>query len=307
MITQEQWLQAIGKPNTDEYEKSFKLIAKYDYPDFDGELYLQSTGVHPDGELIFQRVLMMFPKNLTEKMPAVAVPFYYPEAALGFELDTGEVHPKFNGSNIILDIVRHGYIAITADAYYLNYVDLPWDRDEWDRWETVGRKLNEEQPGWTGMGKLVSDTILLLDALENDPRVDTDRIGIAGHSMGGKMAMYAGCLDSRVKVIMTSDLGIKWEQSNWGDCWYFGEKLDEMKAQGLDHTSLLASAAPKPFCLLAGHYDNDESRQLLASVPGYEDCPGNLLFINHATGHRPPQYAIDAGCGFLDYWLKGNR
>ena len=41
----------------------------------------------------------------------------YPEAALGFELDTGEIHPKFIGGNIILDIVRHGYIAITADAF----------------------------------------------------------------------------------------------------------------------------------------------------------------------------------------------
>lgn len=307
MKTQEQWLQALGKPNSDQYEKSFKLIARYDHPDFDGELYLQSTGIRPNGEVTFQRVLMMFPKNLTGKLPAVAVPFYYPEAALGFYPETGEIHPKFTGGNIILDIVRHGYIAATADAYYLNYVVLPLDNDDWDRWDIVGEKINEEQPGWSGMGKLVSDTTLLVDALENDPRVDADRIGIAGHSMGGKMAFYTGCFDSRIKVMLACDLGFGWDQSNWDAPWYWGDKLADLKAQGFDHTSLLASAAPKPFCLIAGHYDNEESRKMLASVPGYEDCPGNIFFVNHATGHRPPQYAIDAGCGFLDYWLKGNK
>ena len=304
MKTQEQWLQAIGKPNTDQYEKSLKLVKRYDCPDFDGELYMQATGIRPNGELTFQRLLMVFPKNLTGKLPAVAVPFYYPEAALGFDPDTGDELPKFSENPTLLDIVRRGYVAATADAYHLNYIDCPLNRDDFDRWATVSAVLNEEQPGWSGVGKLISDTKLVLDALENDPRVDADRIGIAGHSLGGKMAFYTGCLDPRVKVIMASDFGFGWDQSNWADGWYWGDKLPDMKAQGFDHISLLANAAPKPFCLLAGHYDNEESREMIASVPGYQDYPGRLFVVNHAIGHRPPRYAAAAGYGFLDHWLK---
>jgi len=134
--------------------------------------------------------------------------------------------------------------------------------------------------------------------------VDASRIGIAGHSLGGKMAFYTGCLDERVKVILASDFGFGWDQTNWDDPWYWGEKLNELRAQGFEHASLLAAAAPKPFCLLAGEYDNEDSRQMILAAPYYKEHPERAFVLNHATGHRPPKYAKDAGYGFLDHWLK---
>ena len=44
------------------------------------------------------------------------------------------------------------------------------------------------------------------------------------------MAFYTGCLDERFKVILASDFGIGWDQTNWKDLWYWGSRVDELKA-----------------------------------------------------------------------------
>ena len=154
------------------------------------------------------------------------------------------------------------------------------------------------------MGKLTADTMLLTDILSADPRVDAERLGIAGHSLGGKMAFYAGCLDDRIKVILASDFGIGWEQTNWRDIWYWGDKVDKLQEAGLDHSALLGCSGAKPMCLLAGQYDDMTSWEMMQAAPGYETCPERLMIVHHAAGHRPPADALEQGYGFLDHWLK---
>ena len=241
-------------------------------------------------------------------MPAVVVPFYFPEAGMGFDPETKTILPKFADNPSILDIVNRGYIVISADAYHLTYVDEPLDRFEtagtaWT-WKNAAELLNKEHPDWCGTGKLISDTLLLVDALAEDSRVDTDRIGIYGHSLGGKMAFYTGCFDERIKVIVASDFGLGWDQTNWQSPWYWGEKLETLKQEGFNNAELLALCSPKPFCLIAGEADNEDSNKMLQAIPGYEDCPQNIFFVNHKSGHRPPKYAAAAGYGFLDNYLK---
>ena len=301
-----EWKEQIGTPDHYDFPRERKLVKRLSSEECECELYLQSNGIRPDGTVTFQRLVLAFPKQFEGTLPAVAVPFYYPEAALGFEIETGNILSQFANNTTMLDIVRHGYIAASADAYHLTYVEkeLRDDSQDFARWEIASEALNAEHPEWSGIGKLVADTKLVIDALEEDPRVDADRIGIAGHSLGGKMAFYTGCLDERVKVILASDFGFCWEQTNWDAPWYWGNKLQTLKEIGLEHTSLLAAAAPKPFCLLAGEADNEESRKRIYSVPGYEAEPSRILVVDHRSGHRPPKYAAEAGYCFLDYWLK---
>ena len=154
------------------------------------------------------------------------------------------------------------------------------------------------------MGKLVADTRLLVDALEQDERIDASRIGIAGHSLGGKMAFYTGCIDPRIKVILASDFGFLWHQTNWEKNWYFGDKVEALKAAGLSNVDLLSYSKGKPFFLIAGDADTDESLEAMKKASGYDNCPERLGFLNHASGHRPPQYALDEGYEFLEKYLK---
>ena len=295
----EQWLRAIGKPSCDFTPGPMTLITRYDFPDFDAELYSQ-----PNGPGTAQRLMMVFPKRIAAPCPAVAVPFYFPEAMLGFEPDTGELLPMYAGIEMMLHLVRRGYVCACADCYHLTYYESTRERGEFARWREAAAALRQDHPGWSGVGKLIADTQLVIDALCADERVDAESIGIAGHSLGGKMAFYTGCVDERVKVILSSDFGMGWDQTNWRDKWYWGSQVDELIADGMDHSGLLGASGGKPMALLAGEADDDSSFEMMRRAPGYTPGDGKFLFINHATGHRPPAWALREGYDFLDRWLK---
>ena len=297
----QRWLDAIGTPSYDIPKEPIKLLARYEYPDFDAELYLQKNG--PDTT---QRILMAFPKEIKEPCPAVAVPFYIAEQMLGMDPATGEPIPRYAHDCIMRHLVQRGYVTASADSYHITYMESEKPFDDFSRWKDAGEKLRCDHPNWSGVGKLISDTQLLLDALCADKRVDPSRVGIAGHSLGGKMAFYTGCLDSRVKAIRASDFGIGWDQTNWRDVWYWGSQVEALLAKGMDHSELLSVAAPKPFCLIAGQYDNWESWRMMLRTPGYIPQDPRLKLINHATGHQPPAEALEEGYCFLDRWLKSD-
>jgi len=298
-FTKQDWLARIGRPEQYEFVHSLELMNTFILPGCRGELYRQANG--PD---TYQRVMMLFPENVVAPCPAVAVPFYYPEAMLGMDPFSGEMLPGYAGIEMMLHLVHRGYAVASADAYHLTYIQSDRARNDFRRWHEAAEALLADHPGWTGIGKLTADTILLTDALAADPRVDENRIGIAGHSLGGKMAFYAGCLDGRIRVIFASDFGIGWDQTNWRDIWYWGDKVDTLKNAGMDHTSLLETAAPKPMCLLAGQFDDMTSYDMMCCAAGYENAPDHLAIINHASGHRPPAEALEAGYAFLDRFLK---
>lgn len=291
------------------FPRSVEKLATYSFSDFDVEEYCQANGPGT-----FQRLMMAVPKNAKGRLPAVVVPFYYPEAMLGFNPKTGGLEFQYTSPKTNLtyftevaymsDLAKRGYITVTAEAYYLTYSQKNAPDGSWGKWGHVGRRLKEDHPGWTGIGKLTFDTRLLIDLVAADPRVDPERIGITGHSLGGKMAFYAGCLDSRIKVIVASDFGIGWDQTNWKDIWYWGDRLNEVKSRGMDHAGLLSLSGGKPFCLIAGQADNEESGVIMRRVKGYEKHPESLKLINHATGHRPPRSATEEGYRFLDRYLK---
>ena len=297
-ILKEKWLGALGAPSYNKKYGEAVKVSAFSTDEFDAEWYSQENG-----ESKHQRVLVLFPKNLTGRAPAVAIPFYFPEALLAFDHATLEELEYYKGLEMMLHLVRRGYIVASADAYHLNYIDSNRDRGDFMRWKDAASALRADHPNYSGVGKLVDDTTLMIDLLDKDQRVDSDKIGIAGHSLGGKMAFYTGCLDERIKVILASDFGIGWHQTNWKDEWYWGKDAARLEAEGFDHSELL-TIAQKPFCLIAGLYDTDESCEIVLRAEGYENDGEKFKFINHATGHRPPMWALDKGYDFIDKWLK---
>jgi hypothetical protein len=295
------WLQALGQP-----APSYAFKPAFDFQQSykgEGEGYLAEFYEQANGPSSSQRVLLLLPTQCPEPVPAVVVPFYFPEAMLGFELNSGQPLPRYAGIEMMLHLCRKGFACISAEAYHLTYKPSSRSRDDFQRWGDMAAALLADNPNWSGMGKLVADTRLLIDALSSDPRIDAGRIGICGHSLGGKMAFYTACLDERIKATLASDFGFCWPQSNWHEAWYWGGKLAELKARGMDHSQLLGLAAPKPFFLIAGEYDNEESWQLMQKAPGYEKYPERRVICNHASGHRPPMKALEKGYQFLEQFL----
>ncbi len=292
------WIRLLGEG--EDFALSLSFICTYEAAEVKIDLYNQANGVGT-----YQRVMLAYPAGGDEPLPGIAVPFYFPEAMLGFEPTTGEELPFYRGITMLTDLARRGYAAVCADAYHLTYVAHEGARDDFTRWRTAAEALREREPQLTGMGKLVADTRLLLDLLEGDPRVDSSRLGIAGHSLGGKMAFYTGCLDHRVKAILASDFGMPWDSTNWKDIWYWGDLVQTIRNAGLDHTELLNCGSGVPFCLLAGKYDGPDSLAMMQAAAGYEDCPEKLRYIWHEGGHRPTADALEEGYRFLDRWVKG--
>ena len=300
-------------PKYADFQHKVRKTASYARDGLLIELYEQANG---PGKR--QRVMLALPQNASGRLPAVVVPFYFPEAMLGFnpvdgsQCVTGLVANATNlayyaAITYMSDLARRGYATISADAYYLTYALEGMPKSDWGKWGHAGAALARDWPGWTGVGKLAFDTRLLVDMLVADDRVDAGRIGIIGHSLGGKMAFYAGCLDTRIKVIVASDFGIGWDQTNWQDSWYWGARLKEIRGIGATHADLLSMSHGKPFCLIAGKYDNEDSEKIMRAARGYDGCADRLVIINHATGHRPPAWATEAGYKFLDRYLKGGR
>lgn len=295
------WQDRIGRPEKDyTFVPHLEKTGAYSYEKFICEEYRQQNG--PD---TFQRVLMCVPRDRKGPLPGVAVPFYYPEAMLG-DVPNGQ-EPLPERYDVTIAMMRHlaerGYVTVSGEASHLTYPRCALSRGDWNRWHLFGEQLKEAHPAWTGIGKLVFDTQTLLDVLSSDPRVDVSCIGIAGHSLGGKMAFYTGCLDPRVKAICASDFGLIWENTNWNDIWYWGSRLDELKADGACHDAFLRATGAKPLAVLAGEADNEASLRLLERAGYTADSP-RLCFINHATGHRPPVDVLYQGYDFLDLHLK---
>jgi hypothetical protein len=113
------------------------------------------------------------------------------------------------------------------------------------------------------------------------PEVDPNRIGIVGHSYGGKWAMFASCLYDKFACAAWSDPGIVFDESrtsvNYQEPWYLGADPATRRAPGLvsaksprtgayktmtergrDLHELHALMAPRPFLVSGGSEDGVE-------------------------------------------------
>jgi hypothetical protein len=127
--------------------------------------------------------------------------------------------------------------------------------------------------------------------LANLPNVDPKRIGVVGHSYGGKWAMFASCLYDKFACGAWSDGGIVFDEKrpnvNYWEPWYLGfERGKEQRKAGVPNDKNPRTGPYKK--LMADGRDLHELHALMASRPflvsgGSEDPPERWKALNHAV------------------------
>lgn len=161
------------------------------------------------------------------------------------------------------------------------------------------------------------------------PEVDGERIGIVGHSFGGKWALFASCLYEKFACASWCDPGIVFDESrpnvNYWEPWYLGYEEKPLRKPGVpsadnprtgpyqwlsenghDLVELHALMAPRPFLVSGGSEDPPERWKALNHAVavnrllGYE---GRVGMTNRPT-HAPTPEALTQIGLFFEYFLQ---
>lgn len=244
--------------------------------------------------------------------PAVVDVFYYPEDGAGIKLDR-----RFQ-NDFGYQLVKRGFAALCigqnptaprpeADLYY----------PTWDRAQL--------QP----LSYLAYVAASCHSFLAQRPEVDPNRIGIVGHSYGGKWALFAGALCDRFAAVCVSDPGIVFDETrpnvNYWEPWYLGYvpgaefrprgvlsdahprvgPYKIMRDKGVDLHELHALIAPRPLFVAGGSEDQPERWKAL----NHAVAVNRLLGYQHRVGmsnrpaHKISPEANEHICLFFQHFL----
>lgn len=165
--------------------------------------------------------------------------------------------------------------------------------------------------------------------LAQQPNVDAKRIGIVGHSYGGKWAMFASCLYDKFAAAAWSDGGVVFDERrpnvNYWEPWYLGYEpgyerkrgvlsaesprtgpYKRMIAEGRDLHELHALMAPRPFLVSGGAEDQPERWAALShavAVNQFLGYTGRVGMTNRPT-HAPTEESNAQIDTFFERFLK---
>lgn len=165
--------------------------------------------------------------------------------------------------------------------------------------------------------------------LANLPYVAGRRIGIVGHSYGGKWALFASCLFDNFACAVWCDPGIVFDERrpsvNYWEPWYLGHEKGTFRKRGVpkednprtgpykrlvaaghDLHELHALMAPRPFLVSGGSEDPPQRWQALNHSIAINKLLGHdhrVAMTNRPT-HAPTEESNEHIYLFFEYFLK---
>lgn len=252
---------------------------------------------------------LLVPDGERKKRPAVITVYYEPETAIG----EGQPHRDF-----AYQLTKRGFVTLsigTTDATAARTYSLYYPDIDQARIQPLSMLAYAAANAW--------------HVLANSPFVDSARIGIMGHSFGGKWAMFASCLYEKFACAVWSDPGIVFEGSresiNYWEPWYLGYHprpwrqrgliTDENPAQGLypalvaegyDLHELHALMVPRPFLVSGGDEDPPKRWIPLNHTVAVNKLWGakNRVAMTNRPEHTPNEISNEQAYSFLEYFLK---
>ena len=212
-------------------------------------------------------------------------------------------------------LCRRGYIAIAPDHFVSGHRVPPEGPYE------TGR-FHQKHPEWTSVGKFTYEHSIAIDVLQSMNEVDTEKIGVLGHSLGGHGTMFLAAYDERVKAsagncsasfFRHNSKVTEWSRDRWYV--YFKHIRGELLKGNLppiDFHEIIALIAPRAFLDLSGLNDGDPLTQRqrvlmltkVMDVYELEGKPANFAFYVHGRGHSVEHESRALMYGWMDTHLK---
>lgn len=170
-------------------------------------------------------------------------------------------------------------------------------------------------------------------ALAGLKQVDRARIGMVGHSYGGKWALFAAAFWEEFACVAVSDPGIVFDESrpnvNYWEPWYLG--LDEAQKRpsagvptpenprtgaykniveaGRDLQEVHALLAPRPFFVSGGSEDPPERWEALNHLVAVNRLLGKTRHVGmtNRPGHTPTPESNAQLYAFFEYFLNAGK
>ena len=251
----------------------------------------------------FSEAILLVPPG-PGPFPGVLVPFYDPETSVGLGLNPLR--------DFALQLTRRGFVTLS-----------------------IGSPGGDaRQPDLAGAGcqplyYLAYIAANCANALANLPQVDPARLGIVGHSYGGKWAMFAAAFSDRFACAAWSDPGIVFDETrpnvNYWEPWYLGLQkgitrkpglptpqnprtgaYKKLVAAGRDLHEVMALVAPRPFLVSGGAEDPPERWRALNHVVQVNELLGqtNRVVMTTRPTHSPTEASNEVIYDFFDYFLR---
>jgi hypothetical protein len=167
-------------------------------------------------------------------------------------------------------------------------------------------------------------------ALAHLPEVDAGRIGVTGHSYGGKWALFSAALWDRFAAVAVSDPGIVFDESrgnvNYWEPWYLGLEPREPQRKpgipseenprtgayrrlveaGRDLHEIHALLAPRPFLVSGGAEDPVARWVALNHLVAVNQLLGKAgrVGMTNRLGHGPTVESNEALYAFFEHFLR---
>jgi dienelactone hydrolase len=215
--------------------------------------------------------------------PGVVDVFYYPEDGAGLKAD------RRRQNDFGYQLVKRGFVALclgqnptaprpNADLYYPTHDAATLQPLSYLAYVAANARTYLAQRG----------------------DVDPSRIGVVGHSYGGKWALFAGALSEAFAAVCISDPGIVFDEKrgnvNYWEPWYLGYEAGKpqrergmineqrprtgpyktMIEKGLDLHELHALICPRPFFVSGGSED----------APSRWPALNHSIAVNRLLGHE---------------------
>jgi hypothetical protein len=215
--------------------------------------------------------------------PAALVVYYEPETSVG-------LNPKQTFRDYGLQLARRGFVTLSIG--------------------TPGGNAWKPETGAAICQPLSYHAYVAANcwhALANLPLVDSKRIGVVGHSYGGKWSMFAGALWEKFALVAVSDPGIVFDEAranvNYWEPWYLGLDANRTRKPGIPTAENPRTGAYAT--MIEGGRDLHELHALIAPRPffvsgGAEDQPSRWVALNHVV-------AVNRMLGFTNRVAMTNR